>query len=251
MALVLCATAASAHDFWLEPSTFHPRLGESVTVSLRVGQDFIGDVVPRSAQLIDTFVVRERGAEHPVNGFEGQDPAGYLRFDQPGLAIVGYRSKPYPLELPAPKFEEFLHTEGFDAILAQRRARNESQKPDHERFFRYAKALLVSGDGDDRGFDKPLGFRYELIPETSPATANHLIVRALFENKPLAGALVTAIEQDHPDVRFSARTDRQGRVTFDLPRGGVWLVKSVHMIAAPPGSGVDWESLWASLTFAR
>ena len=31
---------------------------------------------------------------------------------------------------------------------------------------------------------------------------------------------------------------------------GVWLIKAVHMIAAPPGSGAEWESFWASLTFA-
>jgi hypothetical protein len=29
----------------------------------------------------------------------------------------------------------------------------------------------------------------------------------------------------------------------------VWLVKAVHMVPAPAGSGADWESIWASLTF--
>jgi hypothetical protein len=62
--------------------------------------------------------------------------------------------------------------------------------------------------------------------------------------------LVTAMHQENPALRRDARTDRNGRVTFDLPRG-VWLIKSVQMVPAPAGTNVDWESLWASLTFER
>jgi uncharacterized GH25 family protein len=248
--LVLVASTAGAHDFWIEPSTYRPRIGENLSASLRVGQDFAGDPVARSTQLIDSFVVREGKAERPVNGFENEDPAGALRLDHPGLAIIGYRSKPYPLQLPAEKFEEFLHKEGFDQISAARRERRESQKPDRERFYRYAKSFVLAGNGSDAGFDHAFGYRYELIPETSPHTSKRLTIRAVFEGKPLAGALVTAILQANPAVRFSALSDRNGRASFELSRG-VWLVKSVQMVAAPGGSDYEWESLWASLTFER
>lgn len=251
LALLAIASASHAHDFWIEPSTFRPRVGENFTASLRVGQDFAGDPVPRSMQLIDSFTVREAGVQRAVNGFENEDPAGRLRIDHPGLAIIGYRSKPYPLELPAAKFEEFLRMEGLESISAQRAARGESHKSDRERFYRYAKALVVAGDGKATGFDRALGYRYELVPETNPLTTNHLVVRALFEGKPLAGALVTAIPQQNPAQRLTARTDRNGRVSFDLPGAGAWLVKSVQMVPAPPSSNADWESMWASLTFER
>ncbi len=49
---------------------------------------------------------------------------------------------------------------------------------------------------------------------------------------------------------MAARTDVHGRVRLPLGGAGVWMVKAVHMIPAPPGSGADWESFWASLTFA-
>jgi uncharacterized GH25 family protein len=74
-------------------------------------------------------------------------------------------------------------------------------------------------------------------------------LRLLFEGKPLAGALVVAINRENPEKRVSARSDASGRATFDLAPGGVWLVKAVHMVPAPPSSAADWESLWASLTF--
>jgi hypothetical protein len=56
------------------------------------------------------------------------------------------------------------------------------------------------------------------------------------------------MNRDHPEKPLSARTNASGRVAFDLAPAGVWLVKAVHMVPAPPASGADWESLWASLT---
>ena len=41
-----------------------------------------------------------------------------------------------------------------------------------------------------------------------------------------------------------------GARAFTLPRAGAWLIKAVHMIRAPSDAGADWESFWASLTFA-
>jgi uncharacterized GH25 family protein len=249
-AVFLVATTASAHDFWIEPSTYRPPVGQLFSTALRVGQDFDGDPIPRSEQLIDAFIVSERGAERPVIGMENRDPAGYVRIESPGLAIIGYRSKPWPLELPAEKFEEFLRMEGLDAIRALRGKRGESAKPDRERFYRFAKSFVVAGNADAKGFERALGYRYELIPETNPMATGPLTVRALYDGKPLAGALVVAIQQHDPATKRTARTGRDGRVVLDLPRG-VWLVKSVQMVAAPAGTNVDWESLWASLTFER
>jgi hypothetical protein len=225
----LAAPAALAHDFWIEPSTFRPMAGQMVTASLRVGKDFAGDPVPRSGELIESFTIDGK----PVGGFEGRDPAGIMRIEKPGLAVIAYRSKGSPLELDATKFAQFLADEGITNVRA-------NGKPDRERFFRFAKALLGSGE------TRPLGWRFELVPERDPSR-----LQLLFDGKPLAGVLVTALFRDDPHVRLSARTDARGRVAFALPRSGVWLVKSVHMIPALPNSGYDWESLWASLTFER
>src|SRR5258705_8726286 len=116
MFALLAASPVWAHDFWIEPSTFRPAVGQLFTTSLLVGQDFAGDPIPRSTQLMDTFTVREGASERPVVGMENRDPAGYVRIEKPGIAVIGYRSKPYPLELAADKFEEFLKLEGLDNI---------------------------------------------------------------------------------------------------------------------------------------
>jgi hypothetical protein len=247
---ILAAPLLHAHDFWIEPSTFRPAVGQNVGAALRVGQDFLGDPVPRSNQLFETFTVRDAAQERDVIGFENRDPAGIVPIEKPGLAIIGYRSKGNPLELPAEKFEEFLKNEGLERIIALRASRGESRKPDRERFYRFAKAMLVTGSAT-AGFGRGFGYRFEIIPETNPMAAAPLRVRVLLEGKPRAGALVMAIHRDDPAARVSARSDAAGRVTLALPKGGVWLVKSVEMMPAPKGADYDWEGLWASLTFER
>jgi uncharacterized GH25 family protein len=249
--LLSLAPLAHAHDFWIEPSTFRPAVGQMVSTSLRVGQEFIGEPIPRSAQFIDSFVVREGSREKEVVGFENRDPAGYLRVEQPGLAIIGYRSKGNPLELDAAKFEAFLKTEGLERISAIRAQRHETEKPDRELFYRFAKSVLNTAGGNGAKYDQPFGYRLEIIPETNPCANTPLRLRLLFEGKPLAGALVTALHRDDSSARIRARSDRDGRVTLDLPKNGVWLIKSVQMVPAPAGTNADWESLWASLTFER
>ena len=117
---------------------------------------------------------------------------------------------------------------------------------------------IATGDGDalSRVFElhSPvvLGLELELMPERDPYTlkpGEALPVRLLYHGKPLDGALVVGVAS--PGVsgaRVSART-AGGRAALVLDRPGLWLVKAVHMVPAPEGSGAEWESLWASLTF--
>ncbi len=88
---------------------------------------------------------------------------------------------------------------------------------------------------------------------TSGPTAGHAPFRGrvLYRRTPLAGALVMAIFRDDPSVRLTTRSATDGTFTFTLPKPGVWLIKSVHMVDAPMGSGAEWESFWASITFER
>ena len=100
--------------------------------------------------------------------------------------------------------------------------------------------------------DRALGFPLELIAESNPyrlADGETLALRLLYDGRPLAGALVEAVPLEGAMTPLRTRTDDAGGASFSLPRRGAWLVTTVHMVEAPEGSGVDWESFWASLTF--
>ena len=59
------------------------------------------------------------------------------------------------------------------------------------------------------------------------------------------------MHRDDASARIRIRSDKSGRVTLNLPKNGVWMIKSVQMVPAPAGTDADWESMWASLTFER
>jgi len=250
--LFLCGAPLFAHDFWLEPSTFSPRLGQIVGVRLRVGQDLLGDPVARDPALVNRFIFEDAGGPKPLIGRDGADPAGLLRVADPGLLVIGYLSNPSPVELPAEKFNQYLKDEGLDAIAELRARRNQSAAAGRELFLRCAKSLVLSGPPSRAQADRQLGFTLELVAERNPYAIHageDLPVRLTYQNTPLAGALVTAINKMNPSEKQTARTSADGRVRFRLPRGGVWLIKAVHMIPAPAGSNADWKSFCASLTF--
>ncbi len=252
--LLVLVKALHAHDMWIEPATFSPVAGQIVSVKLRVGQDFLGDPLPRSSALINQFVVIDSEGRKPVVGREGGDPAGLLRVPSVGLLIVGYYSNSSTVELTAEKFNQYLKDEGLDNIAAMRVERNQTRSGVHEVFSRCAKSLLHSGASSETQSDKSLGFPLELVAEKSPYAlrdGEDLTVRLTYENRPLANALIVAMNKRNPSQKLKLRTGADGRVRLRLPPGGMWMLKSVHMIPAPASTSADWQSFWASLTFGE
>ena len=253
LSLLLAAAPARAHDFWIEPSSFTPHPHDAVPLRLMVGERFAGDGVLRSDAMIVRFVVLGPAGEIRVQGRDGADPAGLALLGGPGLYVAGYRSKPSPVELEAGKFEAYLQLEGLDAISSLRAARGQSDKPGRERYARCAKALLAIGPEAAKQKDAPLGFTLELVAEKNPyalAPGDELPLRLTYDGAPIAGVLVTAFSKEHPGASVAARTDKEGRVKLRLASPGIWLAKAVHMIPLPAGEDAEFESFWASLTFA-
>jgi len=251
-AIALSRAPVFAHDVWIEPTTFSPEPGQIVGVRLRVGQDLLGDSLLLDPALVNQFVVVDAAGRRPVVRRVGDDPAGLLRVAMPGLLVIGYRSNPSATELTAEKFNQYLKEEGLDTVAALRARRNETGASGRELFSRCAKSLVLSGSPSEAQGDRLLGFTLELVAERNPyaiRAGQDLPVRLTYQNRPLAGALVVAMNSLNPSEKLAARTDNDGRVRFRLRPGGMWLVKAVHMVQAPAGTNAEWESLWASLTF--
>ena len=251
---LLFARTVFAHDLWIEPSSFRPAVGERVTAALRVGQDLAGEAVPRIPAWIDRFILKGEAREIPLIGRTGADPAGMVAIAEPGAQWIGYQSNSYPMTVDAQKFETYLKEEGLERITAERAKKGQSQALGRERFYRCAKALLDvrASSVTATVVGVPLGFTLELVPRKNPYSlqpGDALPLSLTFRGKPIANVLVVAMRKDAPQKSVRARTDANGRVSLRLDAAGFWLVKAVHMEAAPPDAGVDWESWWASMTF--
>ena len=250
--IALSSAPAFAHDLWIEPTSFFPERGQTVGVRLHVGQDLVGDALLRDPTLVKQFVFVDAAGRKPVAGQAGDDPAGRLQVAAPGLHVIGYSSHPSAVELPADAFNKYLKEEGLDAVAALRARRNQTGAGARELFSRCAKSLVLSGAPNETQRDRPLGFTLELVAERNPyvlSAGQDLPVRLTYRERPLAGARVVAINRLNPSEKLSARTDNDGRVRFQLPSAGMWLVKAVHAVQASAGSNAEWESYWASLTF--
>lgn len=248
------APALRAHDLWIEPSSFRPVESQLFAVRLRVGEAFRGEPVPRMKERIERFVAVGPGGEIPLTGVEGADPAGWAVLPASGTWLLVYDSSHSSIELEGPKFEAYLAEEGLERISKLRADRGQAAARSREIYSRCAKSLVSVGNGPAQGFDRVLGLPLELVPEASPAglpAGGELPVILLFRGKPLAGALVMAIPRGEPAAKVAARTGADGRVRLRLDKAGDWLLKAVHMEAAPAESGADWESFWASLTLQR
>lgn len=261
LASAFCGAPLCAHDLWMVPTTFSPQPGQIVGARLRVGQNLAGDPLPLIPALVNQFIVEDGTGRRPVVGRSGADPAGVLRAAMPGLLVIGYHSHPSTVELPADVFNAYLVEEGLDAIALLRARRDETGATARERFARCAKSLVYAGAAIEAGEageatqavgDRRLGFPLELVAENNPyapSAGQDFPVRLTYEERPLGGALVIAMNTQNPSVKQALRTDDDGRVRFHLHAGGMWLIKAVHMVPAPAGADAEWASFWASLTF--
>ncbi len=255
LSLTLAFAAArpvSAHDMWIQPSSFAVNAGELVRVALRLGAPGPeAEVVPRSPSRIERFDAVVAGTTNPVLGPDGHDPAGLLRPTTPGLHVLVLETTRAAIELDAARFDHYLGEEGLEGIRAQRAARGETDLPGREIYTRHLKALVRVGRAPVAN-DRPLGLELELVCETPSAeqqAGRPLTFRLLFRGQPVAGALLDARRLDGTGSRLAGRTDAEGRWTSTPGEPAAWVITATHMIAAPAETGAQWQSFWASLSF--
>lgn len=267
--LALASLPSAAHDFWILPSAFRVAPNAPLAVHLRVGHALEREPVARDPARIRRFLAAgPDGGETQIAGRAGGTPAGWTRLAAPGYHVIGYRSQRWVSVLEAPKFEAYLKDEGLERILAIRSAGGQSAMPGREWYSRCAKSIVAVAGGREAayrsGFDRELGMRLELIAQTDPAAfgpAGTFVLKVHFEGKPLAGALIRAVDESRRKTTVLQRSGADGRVRLKLPEGGVWLFTAVHMIearaedpwvegapATRPEDAADWESFWSSLT---
>src|SRR3989442_763933 len=168
--LFLTVAPLAAHDMWIEPTSFLGDIGKIIGLRLRIGQDFLGDPLPRDPALIDQFISIDSTGRKPVYGRDGADPAGLIHVAEPGLLILGYQSHPKPIVLPAITFNQYLKEEGLDASTELRARRNQTSSDAREIFSRCAKSLVYQGMPTNAQPDRARAFTLELVAEGNPYT---------------------------------------------------------------------------------
>lgn len=263
----LAAPPADAHEYWLAPSRYDAGPGAALTVGGMAGTGFRGERKPWSPTHGVRFVVRAR-ATLDLRGVAEVGEEAWARFapSDRGGALFGYVSDFTPVTLDPGAFDRYLADEGLSLAQAARRAasaRGAGARPGLERYRRCAKAW-IAGDDAARA-TTPLGFPLEIVPGTIPGTGPTLDLRVLRDGRPAAGLLVKAwraplggdgtpradATRDSMAVAFRGITDARGAVRVPVGGSGEWLISAVEMVRSADAAAAEWESTWASLTFAR
>ena len=251
-AALLAAPAARAHDFWVQPAPYAAAAGETIGLRLFIGDAFDGMPFLYDPDHAERFFVLAPDGRSAVAGTRNRLNVASIEATAPGAYVIGYESAWTLLALPADRFDAYLRKEGFERVREARAARGESAAPGREAYARSAKAIVHAGGGR-AGYDAVLGLPLELVPERAPADlapGGTFVVRLLRGGAPLAGARILAFADADRFRPVEAETGADGRAALVLPHAGAWLVRAVHMTGATPGRDADWESMWASLTFA-
>lgn len=253
---MFAATAAAGHEFWMLPDKFEAPAGATVSLTLSVGENFVGDRVAFSQPLLAAFHrYTSTGKADLRPRVAANGPVGELTVSLPraGTHLLAIDTHPSEIILAAEKFNAYLHDEGLDFIIEARQAAGTADSPGRERYRRNIKTLVQAGAGDAT-FSRRTGQRLEIVPLTDPqqhAGGRPMAFQVLFEGRPLPGALVKFWRrQDRPALPIKQIANAQGKVTVTPPQPGVWMASVVHMIPATGTRDHDWDSFWGNLTFA-
>ena len=244
------------HDLYLRSRAFRLATGQTGVVEFHNGEAFPeSQVPPVLARLRGTKVLSPKG-EQPLTGLRivGKAAIGTFRAPEAPAFLVLGETTPNYIELPAPKFEEYLAHERLTSISEWRKANGEAGKPGREIYSKYVKTILHTG-APDAFVTKPAGQAIEFIPTVDPAgmkPGDRLTVQVLFRGSPAANLHVEASSATAGGAvkeRQLGRTDKAGKIEIPLDVAGLWKLHAILMQRRQDTAKADWESFWASLTF--
>ena len=253
----LISLPSSAHEFWLEPSDFQPKVGDVVTVDLVIGTHFDGFFSPYTPDEIAAFGLIDAAGNTAITGRFGDMPAGQFVVAQVGLSLLYHQTTPSYVTYTKPeKFISFAVEKGFADVAARYQKQTAENFRLVEKYRRFAKSLIMVGPAS--GQDQLLGLEMELVALTNPyqqSVSKEFTVAVYESGVPRPGAQVTVFIRHTPsDVEEKITiADERGQVHLSLLPGRHYLFDSVKLQPikdADPIKNAEWESLWAALTFA-
>jgi uncharacterized GH25 family protein len=173
----------------------------------------------------------------------------------PGQKIVAVAIGWRHVKETAASFRTYLAAEGAEDALNHYDRTGQLPTADIvRRYAKYGKTAVEFGAGP-RAFDRVIGHPLEFVPLSDPGatSADSVRMRLLFQGKPLAAARVHAGKapvSGKKETELSLTTSSDG--IFSVPAGdGLWNVRTIHVVPAPPGADAQWDVHWATFVYSR
>ena len=259
VAVLFCAALASAHDMFLRAERYFVAPDSDVLIRLLNGTFLESENAIVRARVRDASTSGAR-ARIPIDmdtWTENTDTTTFrVKVGASGTYAIGISTRPSFIELKAADFNAYLKEDGVPDVLADREKRKELEKPAKERYHKHVKLLLQVGDSLGRAYGTVFGYPAEIVPLENPyglRRGGTLRIRALLSGKPVANQYILYGGRDANGTNLPERSTRSaadGTARIPLSATGEVYIKFINMTRQAPTDSVDYESKWATLTFA-
>ncbi|MEP3417930.1 MAG: DUF4198 domain-containing protein [Lentilitoribacter sp.] len=251
------ATSVTAHEFWIEPQDYTINASEIVVADLRNGQNFKGSSFAYIRDRYVKFDMFVGQSQQMIPAELGQRPAISKQVDADGLAILVVETISNDLSYSEwAKFQKFIDHKDFKLDKTEHLALGFPEKGFKEIYRRFAKSLV--GVGNAKGADREIGLEIELVALSNPYTddtSDGMPVKAIYLGKPLIDVQIELFDKaPSGEVEVTLhRTNKLGVATLPIEPGHSYLVDTVQLRQAEANNekAAVWETLWASLTYAK
>jgi|JI8StandDraft_1071087.scaffolds.fasta_scaffold151489_1 hypothetical protein len=256
-ASVLVAQLALAHDFWLVPDPLAPTPSGEIVVRGQTSSAFPTTLSAVTPDRVTEARVIGAVEDERITSLTTQGNSLVLRHrpKTPGQKIVGVAIGWRHVNETAASFRKYLIAEGAEAALHHYDRTGELPTADIvRRYAKYGKTVVEVGSGP-RAFDRIVGHPLEFVPLSDPGagTVVPVRIRLTFQGKPLGGVRVHAGKapvSGQEETELSLTTSSDGVVSVPAD-GGLWNVRTIHVVPAPSGADANWDVHWATFVYSR
>ncbi len=246
-----------AHDLFLKLDSYFLEPNVRVRIPVLNGTFTASEADVARDRIVDISLVTPTGRVRiDTVAWSGQNDTSFLALETraAGTYVVGVSTRTSDFALDAESFNRYLEHDGIPDVLEARRRDGELDRDVVERYAKHVKAVFQVGSAHSDGFITTLGYPAEIVPLDNPYALHagaELRVRCLVDGQPAVNQLVIA-GGEGPDGMMAERemrTDAEGIARLVLDAPGTWYVKFINMTHSD-AEGIDYESKWATLTFA-
>lgn len=255
-ALLLCSVVLFSHHYILVPQKFIFQRGDSLIVRLMVGEpfdfEFERELQHHMTPHFMLYTMDDSTNLLPLTA-DSTRPVVRSTVNFKGLALIEMQRNASTIEQKPAAFEKYLEEEKITTI---RFDSSKWKKPVvKENYSRCIKSLITSGKpGNENLYHKIVGQRLEILLMSNPylmETNQRMVVKILWEGKPLPDQWVTAAYKDDQGEmkEMSVMTDKKGMAGFELSLNTVYYMHTIYMLRLKGDPSADYESVWASYSF--
>ena len=250
--ITLAPFALSAHETWLDASQRSVDKASTIVFRMSSGEHFPTLQSAIDPNRVETASCRQGGA--PSSLEVGRPTAKSLTLStRPatrGALTCWVQLRPRNFDLALDKVEAYMKE--IDAPEAARKAWESMPQPRrwNETYTKNAKVIVPMAAGPSAAAPRPVGLKLEFVPASDLSTGRlegPLGLTVLREGRPLGG-LAVALWSERKGEPVWRTSDAEGRVSFDAPSPGRWMVSGTDLRVVDARAG-KWESQFSTLVF--